>query len=514
MVKWLLIALLLLLLAGVGALYLNIGSAGESRVEEWVGSQLKTIVNQHDRYKLEFDSIDYRAPNRVILKDLRLSLADSTATAAPLIEVAAGTVELAKVPRWGEPIVIRSVSLDSPVVHVESFIAAARTGRSNPATTRPALSSILTLERVEIANGTVTYDDGKGSPLSWSSLDAKLNLETIDQRWHRARIAIDESPLMEADIGAEINLDEMVLRNIDAKAFLDLNDPAATKFFTPGLQRLIEKFQVRGHTDVHASGLIDFKRRDQTKFDAALQMSDAHVLIGQYHLPIRSVDAIARVRGTRVIVKQADVMLLGGEMHANARIDLDGERAVTGQLIASKLRLDELLDARLRSEPTSLLGLVDADIRAQTNLADLRAVSQNHSDGLIWGSGYVNVREARLVRIPVIAQLMSITNTVTDFFNGKGSNRDSFEAQFKLIDKIFDISDMVYRGQGVGMRGKGRIAVNGEVDLVVNAGPLERLQQSLGPLGRVWGRVSDKLMSYSVKGTLKEPSVRPMLGGG
>lgn len=513
--KWLFIFVAVVVL-GLALLVANVGQVGESRIEAWVGSQLKTIVNQGDKFKLEFASIDYQAPNRAVLKGLRLSLSEDEGMPAPLVEIDRATIVLAKVPRWGEPIVLRSVSLDSPTVHIESFIAAAKRDDDDDApTTRPVLSSILTLERVEIANGAITYDDGKGSPLSWTQLDARLDLESTQDHWHKAAIAIDE-PLMKARIAAELDLDTAVARNIAIQTVLNLNDPAAAQFLTPPLQRMISTYQIRGLAELRVNGLVDTKQKDRTSVDASLQLTQGNVTVGAYHLPVDRAVATAQVRGTTLTVDNVETELLGGSVRGSAELNWgDANTPVRAQAVATGLKLHELLDAAERSQPTSLAGDLSADLRLSSTLADLRGLVRRDRTDVEWGSGYLRINDGRLVRIPVLAQLMNVTRNVTGFFTGnKEINRDSFEAQFRFVDRTAHIGDMLYSGDALALRGKGTITAPGDLDLVVNAGPLERLQKALGPLGSLWGRITDKIMSYSVKGTLKEPVVRPMLGSG
>jgi hypothetical protein len=509
--KW--IFILVLVLAALGAaLLVTVGQRGESRVEAWVGSQLKSIVNAGGRFSLEFDGIDYQAPNRIVLKKLRLSLADR-GDLGTMIEIAEGTVDLGEVPRWGKPIVVETVKLVEPTVRVESFLAAAKSaGDKTRATTKPSLSSILTLKRVEIENGTIRYDDGKGSPLSWTKLDARLDLETTDRDWHVVRVVIDESPLMTANVAAELNIDAMVARNINVKAMLDLNNPAALQFFTPPLQRLLNKFEVRGRMDVGLAGHLDAKQMDQTNAAASFELQDANVTSGRYHLPVRHMAGTARLHGTDLQIEPLEVETLGGKLINSARVRIDGDRRVRAQAIASNLNLQDLLKADGGGDGSDIAGIVNADIRVTSSIDELRRVARGNSDGLRWGTGYVQVSQGRLVRFPVIEQLMYATRTLTSMFTGKGQNRDSFETQFLLIDNVVDVTTMVYRGDGVGMRGKGRIGMNGEVSLVVNAGPMERIQATLGAVGDFWGEFTDRLMGYSVRGTLKEPVVRPILG--
>lgn len=511
--KWL--AILVLVLVAIGAAVLvNVGQKGESRVEAWVGQELKRLVNARDRFVLDFESIDYQAPNRVVMSHMKLSLAGSEGQVGPLVSIGEGTIELAKLPRWGEPIELKSLILVDPTIRIESFIAASRRERKGKrgSDEKRSFSSILTLRRVEIQNGSISYDDGKGSPLSWNQLNALLSLETTDKQWHVVNVAIDQSPLMKADVVAELNIDSMIARNISVKAMLDLKDPAAVQFFTPPLQRMLSKFEVRGRAEVSVTGGFNLKQRDQTSFDATLTMANAHLSNDKYKLPIEHITAAAQMRGNLLTVDPVQVSTLGGLVTSSASVNLDGQREVTAQAILEDINLHDLLKTKSSSEESELAGLVDADVRVNSNLADLKNVGSNFSDGVKWGSGYVHLTQGRLVRLPVIEQIMYATRSVTSVFTGKGQNRETFEAQFQLIDKVLDVGGILYRGDGVGMRGKGRIGLNGELDLVVNAGPLERLQETLGAIGDAWGRFTDSLMGYSVTGTVKEPVVRPMLG--
>lgn len=513
MKKWLLIFVLLVAAACLGII-VNVGREGESRVESWLGRELRSIVGAGNRFTLEFDSLDFQAPNRVVVENMRFSLADSEGAVGPLIEVGKGTLELAKVPRWGEPIVLKTVRLVDPVVRVESFIAAARRETKAHSTTKPSLSSILTIQRVDIVNGTIRYDDGKGSPLSWNQLNAQLDHQTRDGQWHLAHVLIDQSPLMKADVAAEVNLDTISARDIKVRGIVDLNDPAALQFFTPPLQRLLSRFEVRGRAELAVNGTFDAHNKQETNLDARFTLSGANVSVGNFHVPVQRASALATMQGTHLSVQPVDVETLEGTVQGHADIELDASRMITAQAIVTDINLNQFLRSRSEGPETEVAGRVMADLRVKSNLADLLTIARNRSDGLQWGTGFVSVRDGRLVRIPVIEQLISATRRITNIFTGKGQNRDSFEAQFKLTDKYLDVSNMIYRGDGVGMRGKGLVGVNGEIRLVVNAGPLERIQETLGVVGQFWGRLTDRLMSYSVTGSLKSPVVRPTLGGG
>ena len=61
-------------------------------------------------------------------------------------------------------------------------------------------------------------------------------------------------------------------------------------------------------------------------------------------------------------------------------------------------------------------------------------------------------------------------------------------------------------------RGEGELYFDSRINFRFNAGPLERVQGVLGPIGEVLGGVTDALMKYHVTGTLAEPktAVKPL----
>ncbi len=56
----------------------------------------------------------------------------------------------------------------------------------------------------------------------------------------------------------------------------------------------------------------------------------------------------------------------------------------------------------------------------------------------------------------------------------------------------------------------------GDLDLKMNAGPLEKLQSMLGKVGDIFGKITDGLVTYRIRGTLGDPkvNVQPLGIGG
>ena len=64
------------------------------------------------------------------------------------------------------------------------------------------------------------------------------------------------------------------------------------------------------------------------------------------------------------------------------------------------------------------------------------------------------------------------------------------------------------------IRGDGDLYFNQNLNMTINAGPLERIQSGLGTVGDILGAVSSSLARYHVTGTIAAPVVKVQLLGG
>jgi hypothetical protein len=61
-------------------------------------------------------------------------------------------------------------------------------------------------------------------------------------------------------------------------------------------------------------------------------------------------------------------------------------------------------------------------------------------------------------------------------------------------------------------RGKGRVGLDKSLDLLLNGGPLEKVQSMLGSVGAMLGKVTDSLTHYRVTGTVGHPVISIEVG--
>ena len=90
---------------------------------------------------------------------------------------------------------------------------------------------------------------------------------------------------------------------------------------------------------------------------------------------------------------------------------------------------------------------------------------------------------------------------------------DSAEGRVSFAGDCVRLDSFEGRSGAMGMRGTGTVGFDETLNLRMNAGVLEKLQDSLGGLGKAWAKMSDAVAGYRVSGTLRKPEVSLEIGG-
>jgi len=127
----------------------------------------------------------------------------------------------------------------------------------------------------------------------------------------------------------------------------------------------------------------------------------------------------------------------------------------------------------------------------------------------------LELREGRLVTIPIVHDLLDAMD-VLGKIRGKTAYKDKADLAFDLTGDSVRVTEMKIVTTVAAVRGTGDIFYDGRLDMLVNAGPMEKVQSMLGEIGDILGKVTDQLVKYDVEGTVSDPSVtaRPLGIGG
>jgi hypothetical protein len=121
--------------------------------------------------------------------------------------------------------------------------------------------------------------------------------------------------------------------------------------------------------------------------------------------------------------------------------------------------------------------------------------------------------------IPLVRVLGNTITRGANLLSGRGGKgqqgSDRATVVFDLCGAGARCDQMTYVGALFAARGRGTVSFAQALDLVVNAGPLEKMQTVIGGrVGRVFGRVTDALANYRVTGTVQQPRMAVELVGG
>ena len=120
------------------------------------------------------------------------------------------------------------------------------------------------------------------------------------------------------------------------------------------------------------------------------------------------------------------------------------------------------------------------------------------------GTGRCDVEKGRLANVPVISALGRVMNVVLL----QNTDNDRMTMDLELRPDGVVLRDISLIAGLMAVRGRGIVRFDDTIELVLNGGPMERVQESIGALGRALGSLTDRIVRYQVTGPIGDPSVR------
>jgi hypothetical protein len=557
-------------LAGAVVFWLAAG-AGSSPVEAWVATQIQGVADAYLNPKLSFTDLDYRFPATIRLKSLRLT-ADDPANPGKTIDIVAcdrAEIELTEMPRQGQPIQIASIVLRKPLFQAvamgdgtkrlvgfsdlirKTAIASAtdQAASSSPppvasaARTEPApddkqtpttdpivsvvapniprLSEFLRMKRVEIVDGQIVSDARiAGVPrVQIDKINTKLAVEPARDGWYKLDTHITRKPILDLSITGNLNLDTFTAADavVTVKAQVARDHDS---FLPPELQTFLREHEVQGALEAKITAktlpLLD-PTHGQMKVEASL--AKANFSYRDYRVPVDSLVIAAALEEGVLKLSKMELKALRGEAEAEGSVTFNATRDTALRMVVRHMVLDDTIrDGTATAREPKFGGRVNMQFAAA---AGMRELASTQSITRTWGRGKIDVDQGRLVHIPVVQGLGRAITKSTSWITGhggapgKGKGTDRASVTFALVGNQAHCSEMTYVGDVFAARGHGVVELDQSLDLIVNAGPLEKMQNLMGSrIGGIFGKLTDALAGYHVTGTVKDPDIGVQLAGG
>jgi len=525
------VLVLLLAVAGGAWLLLRAGTAGEGALERWIGGQLQRIVSGYLHPDLVFETLDYQAPRTVVLTGVQLIADDAEAAdgRSAILEAARLRIELDKIPREGQPLVIRQIDVTRPVLRAlmqrdGDGEPAGMVGWDNlvrsvdeddPGVTAdqppPPLSEVFRMRQVNITDGALRFDerDDDRPPMKLEGFTTRLTFDPDEQGWYTFALKTERPPLFEIDAKGRLDLDGFQVELSPGTLSLDLASEQITAL-PPAIQQLLQTYEARGQLRASIEGLIPLRHWPTTTAKLSLDVRDAHFAVDQYQLPVQRVSVRATVDDQVVTLGESSIRTLGGRIVLGGKVHLNQALSANLNAEVQDVRLEQA--ARLGGEAQGAAGDLSGRVTATATFVGPISAATTQAGG----GGTVQVRDGRLANLPLLSGLFNQLRSAGKF-GAKAQDElighDNADVTFELRGDHAELTDVAMSTPVLALEGTGRIGFDRSLYLNVKAGPLKKLEQSIGVFGKGLGQLTDNLIRYRVTGTLAEPKVTVLLMG-
>ncbi|MFI4861471.1 MAG: AsmA-like C-terminal region-containing protein [Phycisphaerales bacterium JB063] len=510
-----LIVLVLLVAAG-GTIFYMIGGVGESPLEAWVGRQVKSTLNSYLVPQLEFDEVDYQAPRSVTLLGVRLVADDPDAPGqqVSIFEAEAMRITLGELPRLGKPIVVESVTLERPTVRLVTpqgggpLIGFSELVKSEPDAEAPPLSEVLQLKLVELIEAQVVLDTREPGtqPTVFDQITTDLNIDAQSGGLYNLALDLDRKPALGATIQAGFDIDAFTLQ-IDASNIELKLDREHDRYLPQSVQTMIAPYDLTGDVVLGVTGLLDLSTWQDSALDIDLNVEGINALIGDYRVEAERFMLAAQTADRVVQLTRLEGNIFDGEIRGDGVVQISEGYPFDLRLGGTALALEKTLRPTEGIMP-KYAGLADFQLSASGPLAYVMTELR--------GEGTLDIRQGRIARIMVISDIIDFMESAGDLSKPEDAvaGRDRAEVAFRLRGDHAYLSKMELVGSWFAVRGRGNVFFDQSMNVQVNAGPLEKVQDTLGVIGDVFGALTDSMLAYRVSGTTESPSIRPVAFGG
>ena len=502
-------------------------------IESWVGLQLLSMGGSYLQPKLQFERLTYHYPRTIVVEGLTLS---SPYPARPgqsvvILAVKRARVTLTEIPHRGQPIKFSQVTLEYPEFRAiaitpgsgglvgfsnilkglpsRSATSSIASATSSTAPESPLkLSDWLLIRRVEIVHGLIRYDPRlpNTKPMELDDINARLDLtpSAATPGIYAIATTVTRKPIFELNLRGQFNIDTLAAQLTALSVKLDMRNKKCD-FLPPEIQAMLKTFEITGQLDVSAAGKIPLADFRQSALRCTVNIANAGFAAGQYHFTADTLSSAVDIADGIASIQKADARLLGGEVNITGTIPLDAAKPAQldlaqGVQIAKTLRVTDPNSVPLYAGTVAAKVTFSAPLGAWSRLAS--------------GNGTFSIRQGRIDNIPLLGGIIrGVSKAISKTFSGDSRTlSDTANATFTLDGNHIQLDELTATSSMLALRGSGTVGFDGQLDLRLNGGPMEHLQNVMGDIGKAWATVSDDMAGYRVTGTLLDPKVSFEIG--
>ena len=530
-VRWVFLALVLV---GVGVgVYKQVGKMGAAARDAWVAAQIRSSINDVLVPELTFRRLTYQeqGSHAVVLEDVCLLADDPDNPAQPMTVFRSRRVQItfARPPGLKQPPEIASIQFLEPVIHLAraqkngAWVGFSPMfepgGLADLSAAEGPAQDALKIGRIDLQGARVVIDRrGSGAaPLEIDGLEMRWVAAELSQARYGGTVTLSREPGLKVQAEIELDPGTRVLEVTSLGVTASVSEPVLASL-PPATRSAVQAYEIRGEIEASASGRMAWDAWREMQFEMAVDLTQGHAALGGCYTPVDRLHVAASTAQGVATIQRISVQALDGWLRGDGVLQLAEGYPLELQLGWRDLEIGHLF-ARPEDAAPGLAGRMQGQATLRTALADpLQRVS---------GRGRLSVRQGRLDQLAPVSHTLRFMSARGDLTAAPGAQghagKDRADLAFELRGDHVHVLRWVSERRGeysqvVGpwyaIRPRGNLYFDRRLDLHINAGALERVQSSLGPLGSAMGMVTDSLLTYHVGGVWGRPRVRAVPLGG
>jgi hypothetical protein len=476
---------------------MSIAALGADAIEAWCGEQAEALANGVLRPQLRFAGLDYRAPATVAF--MNVELVDD---GVPFLTAREARVTFAEAPKAGQPLIIQAVELedstlllrilaDGVLLGFDDFFDTSADLETATGEAGAPLSTSLAIRRIRIINGAIAYELADGTAMLLDEINVDMNCDPeTDPGWYAVNLDMSRRDLVTLKTRSRLNIDDVLLEIEDSTFEIALG-PERYEALPPQLQALVREQEVRGHLTLRTQGTLPLTKPIMGDLRIEGRLKDASASFDEYIVPAESIDLRVHLQHEEIWIEQLAYAGLGGMIELDGVMRPQRNWGFEVNLRAHGVRMEQLFRPVEGEEP-KYAGRIDLEGVVRGVLSDLRNQLRGAGDG--------TVEEGRLVNFPMMSVLVGAVG------GEMWGQKDHLKTHLELYADRVEYSDLEVVSAAIGARGKGTQFFDGRWQYTVNARPLVRAEASLGPIGNLFGKITDNLVKYEITGQGDESS--------
>jgi hypothetical protein len=267
-------------------------------------TRLQAMIADQLNAELRIGGLSYSFPYAVDVTDAELVAQDPQGNPLELVRVPHLALSLARSPLRSGPLVIQSVQIDDPAIHLIQATGGLVGQRSQAKAQNPTpesgaaeqwkLSQMFQLRRLALHGGTVIYEDrtlARTRPLVWKNLNVDLDTAPESGSQYSFHFIADNAPLATLDAMGQADIDEFLLRLSSCRLSLNVDPGREHSALPPEYQQALERLGVRGALVINTVATLPLRDLQHSRYDTTLELRDASASLPSLSRPIEKLSA-------------------------------------------------------------------------------------------------------------------------------------------------------------------------------------------------------------------------------